>query len=174
GLLTPAPGSPFAAQGLGPFGSEFRPTNSAQLFVSNAHNGGSNLGTVSAFTVAADGALASIGSSPFPDLQNAPCWVEISADGQYLFAVNTASSSISRYSIAVGGALTLIGSTPLAQAPAGAEDARLSPDGTTLWVVDAGADAVSGFTVNGGTLVELPTSPTSGPAGASPSGIVVT
>ena len=57
---------------------------------------------------------------------------------------------------------------------AGAEDARLSPDGSTLWVVDAGADAVSGFTVDGGTLVELPTSPTPGPAGASPSGLVVT
>jgi 6-phosphogluconolactonase (cycloisomerase 2 family) len=174
GVLTAAAGSPFAAQGLGPFGSEFRPTNPTQLFVSNAHNGGINLGTVSAFSVAADGALTSIGSSPFNDLQNAPCWVEISGDGQYLFAVNTASSSVSSYSIAAGGALTLIGSTPLAHTPAGAEDARLSPDGTTLWVVDAGADAVSGFTVNGGTLVELPGSPTPGPAGASPSGIVVT
>jgi 6-phosphogluconolactonase (cycloisomerase 2 family) len=174
GLLTAAAGSPFAAQGLGPFGSEFRPTNSTQLFVSNAHNGGVNLGTVSAFAVAADGALTTIGSSPFNDLQNAPCWVEITGDGQYLFAVNTASSSVSSYSIAAGGALTLVGSTPLAHTPAGPEDARLSPDGSTLWVVDAGADAVSGFTVSGGTLVELPSSPTPGPAGASPSGIVVT
>ena len=39
GLLTAAPGSPLAAQGLGPFGSEFRPTDPFQLFVSNAHNG---------------------------------------------------------------------------------------------------------------------------------------
>ena len=36
GLLTAAPGSPFAAQGLGPFGSEFRPGRPDQLFVSNA------------------------------------------------------------------------------------------------------------------------------------------
>ena len=54
------------------------------------------------------------------------------------------------------------------------EDARLSPDGSTLWVVDSGADAISGFSVNGGTLTELPSSPTPGPAGATPSGIVVT
>jgi 6-phosphogluconolactonase len=174
GLLTAAPGSPFPAQGLGPFGSEFRPTDPTQLFVSNAHNGGVNLGTVSAFSVAADGALSSIGSSPFPDLQNAPCWVEISHDGRYLFAVNTASSTISGFSIAAGGALTLLGSTPLAQAPVGAEDARLSPDGSTLWVVDSGADAISGFSVNGGSLAELPSSPTAAPSGASPSGIVVT
>ena len=45
--LTAAPGSPFSAQGLGPFGSEFRPTNPNQLFVSNAHNAGT--GTISAF-----------------------------------------------------------------------------------------------------------------------------
>ncbi len=31
---------PFPAQGLGPFGSEFRPANPHQLFVSNAHNAG--------------------------------------------------------------------------------------------------------------------------------------
>ena len=49
GRLTAAPGSPFPAQGLGPFGSEFRPTNPNQLFVSNAHNNGPDSGTVSAF-----------------------------------------------------------------------------------------------------------------------------
>jgi len=48
--LTAAPGSPFAAQGPDPFGSEFRPTNSSQLYVSNAHGGAGN-GTVSAFSV---------------------------------------------------------------------------------------------------------------------------
>ena len=174
GLLTAAPGSPFAAQGLGPFGSEFRPTDPTQLFVSNAHDGAGH-GTVSAFSAGADGTLTAIGSSPFADLQTAPCWVEISHDGQYLFAVNTADSTISRYSIATSGALTLLGSTAMKN-PTGLvpEDARLSPDGSTLWVVDAGANAVSGFTVNGGTLTELPSSPTSGPAGATPSGIVVT
>ncbi len=72
GRLAAAPGSPFPGQGLGPFGSEFRPTNPDQLFVSNAHNGAGG-GTVSAFRDAADGTLTSIGSSPFADLQTAPC-----------------------------------------------------------------------------------------------------
>ena len=44
--------------------------------------------------------LTSIGASPFADDQTAPCWVEISHDGQYLFAVNTAVATISSYSIA--------------------------------------------------------------------------
>ncbi len=62
GLLTAAPGSPFPAQGLGPFGSEFSPTNPSQLFVSNAHNVGAGTGTISAFNDSFfNGALSSIG-----------------------------------------------------------------------------------------------------------------
>ncbi len=76
GLLTAAPGSPFAAQAAGPFGSEFSPANPSRLYVSNAH-AGAGLGTVSAFHVAADGSLSSIGGSPYADQQTAPCWVEI-------------------------------------------------------------------------------------------------
>jgi 6-phosphogluconolactonase (cycloisomerase 2 family) len=171
GLLTPAPGSPFVAQGPGPFGSEFSPTHVTQLFVSNAHGGAGN-GTVSAFNDADNGVLSPIGSSPFADLQTAPCWVEISHDGKYLFTVNTASSTISRYSIAADGTLTLLGSTPFNGK--GAFDARLAPDGATLWVVDDGSNAVSGLKVNGGDLSELTSSPTSLPAGAAPFGIVVT
>jgi 6-phosphogluconolactonase len=173
GLLTAAPGSPFAAQGPGPFGSEFRPTDPTQLFVSNAH-GGSGNGTVSVFSDGSDGTLSSIGASPFPDFQTAPCWVEISHDGQFLFTVNTASNNISRYSIAADGSLSLLGSTSLGSANVGAEDARLGPNGGTLWVVDTGAGAVSAFAVDGGNLTQLPSSPTALPAGSAPFGIVVT
>jgi 6-phosphogluconolactonase len=173
GRLTAASGSPFAAQGVGPFGSEFRPTNPSQLFVSNAHGGAGN-GTVSAFQVRPDGALSAIGGSPFADDQTAPCWVEISHDGRFLFAVNTAVPSISRYAIAPGGSLTLLGSTPFKDGTGlNPFDARLSPDGTTLWVVDDGGNAISAFRVQGGTLTELSSSPTPLPAGAKPFGIVV-
>jgi 6-phosphogluconolactonase len=173
GLLTAAPGSPFPAQGLGPFGSEFRPTNPGQLFVSNAHNTGT--GTVSAFADSADGTLSSIGSSPFADQQTAPCWVEISHDGQFLFTVNTGSGTISRYSIAPDGTLTLLGSTPVgATGGVGAVDARLSPDGRALFVDESRIGAVGAFAVNGGNLTELASSPTALPAGATPAGIVVT
>ena len=130
GRLTAAPGSPFPAQGLGPFGSEFRPTNPGQLFVSNAHNIAADSGTISAFTDSGNGTLSPIAGSPFADSQTAPCWVEITHDGQFLFTVNTGSGTISRYSIAPGGALTLLGSTPVcATGGVGAVDARLSPDG---------------------------------------------
>jgi 6-phosphogluconolactonase len=174
GRLAAAPGSPFPAQGLGPFGSEFRPTNPGQLFVSNAHNVGPGTGTVSAFTDAADGTLTPIGSSPFADLQTAPCWVEITHDGRYLFTVNTASGSISRYRIARDGVLTLLGSTPVGAAGVGAVDARLSPDGRFLYLDESKAGAVAAFAVHGGGLSVLPGSPATLPAGAAPAGIVVT
>jgi len=174
GLLTAAPGSPFSAQGLGPFGSEFSPTSPNQLFVSNAHNG-TGAGTVSAFSDAADGTLTSIGTSPFADNQTAPCWVEISHDGQFLFTVNTGSGSVSSYQIAPGGTLTLAGSTAVgATGGVGAVDARLSPDGRFLFVDESRIGAVGAFTVSGGTLTELPASPTPLPTGATPAGIVVT
>jgi 6-phosphogluconolactonase len=171
GYLRAAPGSPFTGQGLGQIGAEFSPVSPWQLFVSNAHNG-AGLGTVSAFRDSFLGQLSSIGSSPYADGQTAPCWVEISHDGRYLFAVNTASSNISSYSINPGGSLTLIGSTPIAGG-GGDTDARLSPDGRTLSVTGSGMLFVSVFAVNGGTLTELPSSPTPLPAGSAPVGIAV-
>src|SRR5436309_3293023 len=96
GRLTAAPGSPFAAQAAGPFGSEFSPADPTHLYVSNAHGGAGN-GSVSAFHVASNGTVTSIGASPFADGQTAPCWVEISHDGAYLFTVNTGSTNISSY-----------------------------------------------------------------------------
>jgi 6-phosphogluconolactonase len=174
GQLTAAAGSPFPAQGVGPFGSQFRPTDPSQLFVSNAHNG-TGLGTVSAFTDSRGGVLASIGSSPVADQQTAPCWVTISPDGRYLFAVNTGSGTISRYSIAPGGELTLLGSTTVsASGGVGAVDPGLSPDGKFLFVNESKANAVGAFAVSGGgDLTELPGSPTALPAGAAPAGIAV-
>lgn len=174
GRLTAAPGSPFPAQGAGPIGSEFRPTNLNQLFVSNAHNG-TDLGTVSAFHDSASGTLTPIGGSPFADLQTAPCWVEISHDGRFLFTVNTGSGTISSYSIAPGGALRLLGSTPVRGGGGVVPvDARLSPGGHTLFVDENKTGAIGAFAVHGGNLTELASSPTALPAGATPDGIVVT
>ena len=167
GRLLAAPGSPFTAQGLGQIGAEFRPTSPSQLFVTNAHNG-AGLGTVSAFSDNLLGQLSPIGPSPYADGQTAPCWVEISHDGRYLFAVNTGSGNISSYSISPNGSLTLIGSTPITGGGADT-DARLSPDGHYLLVDGAGMHFVSVFAVNGGTLTELPSSPTPLPASATAS-----
>jgi len=172
GRLTPASGSPFAAQRIGPFGSTFSPTNPDQLFVSNAHDGAGN-GSVSVYDVAADGTLTPISGSPFADNQTAPCWVAITPDGNALFAVNTASGTVSRYTVASDGTLGLVGSTALGgAAPRKAFDAAVSPDGGYLYIVNA-VGAISEFSVSGTTIVELSGSPFATPAGSAPFWMVV-
>jgi hypothetical protein len=73
------------------------------------------------------------------DGQTAPCWVEISHDGRYLFTVNTGSGNISSYAIHTGGSLSLMGSTPIRGGGADT-DLRLSPDGKTLSVDGSGRE----------------------------------
>jgi len=160
-----ASGSPYTAQGLGPFGSEFSPTNDNQLFVDNAHNG-TGLGTVSAFEDLRDGSLVSIGASPFADFQTAPCWQVISPDGRFLYALDTGSGYISAYAIARSGELTLLSNTPVsATAGVTGTDIALSPDGHTLYLNMGKVNGVGEFTLNGGSVTQLPGSPV--PAGGS-------
>ena len=173
GRLTAAPGSPYPAQRIGPFGSAFSPTNRDQLFVSNAHDG-PGAGSVSVYDVASNGSLSAIAGSPFVDNQTAPCWVAISPDGNALFAINTGSSSISRYTIAADGTLALVGSTGF-NTPTGLRpfDAAVTPDGRYLYVVDAGVAKVSAFSVDGTSVAELAGSPVAITGGSAPFGIVV-
>jgi 6-phosphogluconolactonase len=173
GRLRAAPGSPYTGQGLGQLGAEFNPAHPSQLFVSNAHNG-AGLGTVSSYRVGFFGSLSPVGASPFADGQTAPCWIEVSHDGRYLFAVNTASMNISSYAIDPFGQLTLINSFAIRASTGGDIDARLSPDGRSLFVLGGASNVVSAFAVNGGTLSEYASSPAALPAGeTAPSGIVV-
>ncbi len=169
GELTVSPGSPFPAQGVGPFGSAFSPTLPDDLYVSNAHNGGT-AGTVSAFAVGKNAVLSSIGASPFADNQAAPCWVAISPDGRYLFASNTASGSISSYAIAGDGSLNLLGSTDLRGGP-GNTDVALDAAGRLLFVLHG--TSVNVLSVQNGVTTELTASPVTLPAGIKPFGIAV-
>jgi 6-phosphogluconolactonase (cycloisomerase 2 family) len=174
GRLIPAPGSPFPAQATGPYGGAFRPTDPGQLYVVNAH-AGPNHGSTSAYQVGSDGSLGSIGASPYPNRQTAPCWMDITPDGRYLFTINTPVSSVSRYEILDDGSLDLLGSTTFND-PTGLRpiDARLDPEGDHLYVVGADAGVVSIFAVSGGDLSELSTSPIALPEGTTPFGIAVT
>ena len=165
-----APGSPYAAQGVGPFAGQFRPTNPDQLFVTNAHNG-DGLGTVSAYDDRPNGTLSPIGDSPFADFRTAPCWLVISPDSQYLYALDTGSADISSYSIARDGTLTLLSNTPVSSTPGvTGTDIALSADGGTLYLNMAN-NGVGEFAVHGGTVRQLPGSPVPASGSASTAGI---
>ena len=123
---------------------------------------------MSAFDVARDGTLFSIDGSPFADGQTAPCWVEITHDGRFLFTVNTASGSISSYRIARDGTLHHLADTLVSGGKgASAVDARLSTDGQTLYVNETKVGQIGEFAVHGGTLTEIGSVPVSTGAGAA-------
>jgi 6-phosphogluconolactonase len=174
GLLTVGPGSPVAAQGTGPFGSAFRPTNPRQLFVTNAHNAPGD-STVSTFADGAAGTLSPIAASPVANGQSGTCWAVVSPDGQRLYTVNTGSGTITNYAIAADGSLTVIGSTPILNGTGAgnAVDVGISPDGRYLYVDESKTGAVAEFVVHGSQLRELASDPAPLPAGAAAAGIAV-
>jgi hypothetical protein len=135
------------------------------VYVNDNNTSGEN--SIGAFDRRADGTLTPMAGSPFaaggpgsPAATLSQGALQLSGDGRYLLAVDRGSSQIS---------------VPTVNAPTALPaDARLASNGTTLWVVDSGGNTVSGFVVDGGTVIELPQSPTPGPAGAHHIGIVVT
>lgn len=179
GTFVPATGSPFnnPTGYYGPFGSQFNPASPDQLYISNAHTmagGGVTPGTVSAFNVAGDGTFSEIGAAPYAtDGQTATCWVAITHSGQYLYGVNTGSSSVSAFSINGDGSLSLIGSsTPVGGT--GALDIGIAPGDGYAYVVERGSNQVVGLSINGdGSLSLLPSSPTALPTSGAAFGIVV-
>ena len=100
--------------------------------------------------------------------------MEITHDGQFLFTVNTAIRHHLPLPDRPGRRADAAGQHPgQPTGGVGAVDARLSPDGRFLYVDESRIGAVGAFAVHGGNLTELPSSPTSLPAGATPAGIVV-
>jgi 6-phosphogluconolactonase (cycloisomerase 2 family) len=171
GLLTEAPAAPYAAQGLGPFGSAFSPTSPGQLFVTNAHNAPGD-STVSAFTDAADGTLTPVAGSPVANGQSGSCWAAISPNGRTLYSVNTGSGTITNYAVGSGGALKVLNTIGI-RGGAGDVDAAVSPDGANVYVVESKTNAIAELDVHGNKLRELAGGPVTLPAGAAAAGIAI-
>jgi 6-phosphogluconolactonase (cycloisomerase 2 family) len=173
GALTSAPGYPVASQAPGPLGSAFKGAGNLRLYVSNAH-AGPLLGTISAYGVAANGALTPLAGSPYADQQTAPCWVTLSPDGKFLFTANAGSDSISSYAISADGSLTCASTTALRGGPGlGTFDQQLDPSGRYLYQLDGNTHLISILAVDGGSLTELSSSPVPLPAGGAPFGLTV-
>src|SRR5205823_4298169 len=97
------PGTPFHSRRPEPFGFAFAPNHVA--VVSDAVNGKPGAAALSSYDVR-KGNLKVV-TAAAGDTQTAACWVAVTDDGAYAYAVNTASGTISSYSISVGGKLSL-------------------------------------------------------------------
>jgi 6-phosphogluconolactonase len=140
--------------GDSPFAFAFDPRGN--LFVTEVREAEGIVGTsaVTSYEQNREGILNAISGS-VPDHQTAACWIAITPDGRYAYAVNTASAVISGYQVGFRGELSLLGNGVTAQTSAGPLDNAFSRDGRYLYDVTA-TGAILGFKVQeDGSLTSL-------------------
>ena len=150
-LLVPAPGSPFDSIGKLPLGFSFNPNNPTQLFISNVE-AIPGIGSVSSYLFSSSGQIAPI-DKQVSSGQMSTCWVNVTRDGQWLFATNTDNDSVSSYRIRTDGRLTLAETTPLPRngvpnaSPISPVDMAMSVDDAFLYVLTRDVPTIIGFKI---------------------------
>jgi 6-phosphogluconolactonase (cycloisomerase 2 family) len=140
-----------SSSGATPFGFDFTPRG--QAVISEAS------GAVSSYALNADGSLTLVSASESTH-QAATCWLVVTKDGRFAFAVNSASGSISAYAVAADGSLQPLsadGRSAVTGAGTAPIDLGLSRDGRFLYVLNAAAGGIGAFaTDNQGGLATIP------------------
>jgi 6-phosphogluconolactonase (cycloisomerase 2 family) len=120
-------------------------------------NGSAN--TVSVFRIGSTGTLTEVAGSPFAAGSN-PSAIVVAGD-QYVYAANTAGSSVSAYSLnTTSGALTPVAGSPFAT-PGLPNGLVVDPAGTHLYASESQPNEMSGFSIDAttGALSTIPGSP---------------
>ena len=173
GVLTPVPGSPFAA-GTNPIAVAVAPSGTFAYVVNRGND------TITAYSIdPATGALTTLvggTGNPFPT-GTSPSGITITPNGSFLYVSNNGTDNVSAYAINTGtGALTplLVGTGnpfPAGTTPAGI---TATPDGKFVYVANNGSGDVSAYGVDSSTGALTALLPGVGnpfPAGSLPSGI---
>src|SRR5258708_17186658 len=109
--LAPVPGSPFRARHL-PHSVAVDPTGKF-AYVANAGEFGTFRGSVSAYSIGANGALTPVPGSPF-EAGLASHSVAVDPTGKFAYVVNAFADTVSAFSIGTCGALTPLSGSPFA------------------------------------------------------------
>jgi 6-phosphogluconolactonase len=139
----------------GAFATVFTPNG--QLIVSENQPGGTDISSISSYAINANGTTTAISQS-VPTFGDGNCWNAITPNGKYVYADNSATSTIAGYSVGSNGALTPLEGTIVGSYPAGAAniDMAVSADGKYLYTVNSGAGFVGIYSINAnGTLTDL-------------------
>jgi 6-phosphogluconolactonase len=140
--------------GDAPFAFAFDPRDN--LLVTEVHesSGTTGEGAVTSYQLDFGGILKTISGS-VPDSQTAPCWIAVTPDGRFAYAVNTASAVISGYQVGYNGELSLLGNGVTARTPTGPLDDAFSRKGRYLYDVTAGGSIIGYQVQADGSLVSL-------------------
>jgi 6-phosphogluconolactonase len=131
----------------GVFSTSFTP--SGQLIVSENQPNGTDISSISAYTIQANGTITAINQS-LPTFGDGNCWNAITPNGKFVYADNSATSTIAGFSVGANGALTPIGHTIVASYPAGTTnlDMVVSVDGKHLYTLNSGTGSVGIYSIH--------------------------
>jgi 6-phosphogluconolactonase len=161
GVLSVLSTSPYST-GINPYGLAITP-GGGFLYTANNLNGGS----ISEFTINADGSLTQLANSPFGSPYAGPFALQIDKTGTYMYVANQGSSFVTGYSIGSDGSLTGLTTSPFGT---GTDPSVLANDkaGKYLFVGNQKSPAIQSFSLDtgSGTLTSvatytLPGTPTS-------------
>jgi 6-phosphogluconolactonase len=136
----------------GIFGAVFTP--SGQLIVSENQPTGTDVSSISSYTINANGTITAISQS-LHTFGDGNCWNAITPNGKFVYADNSGTSTIAGFSVGSNGSLTPIGDTIVASFPAGTTnlDMVVSGDGKFLYTLNSGTGSVGIYSINSdGTL----------------------
>ncbi|HZD92944.1 MAG TPA: beta-propeller fold lactonase family protein [Candidatus Sulfotelmatobacter sp.] len=150
GLLTPVAGSPF------PFASLVAPNpqfltvspNAGFLYVSNGVSG-----TISAFSIAASGALSEVAGSPFT-AGASMAGLRIDPKGQFLYAADSVNSKIAGFTVAVSGALAPVAGSPFTT-DLGPVSLAIDSSSAFLFCANQGGASATVFKITSGALTQV-------------------
>ena len=128
------------------------------LYVLSATASNPNTNTISVFSIAGNGTLASVPGA-FTGLTNSTiAGITTDPQGQFMYAADSANNDVISLSIASSGALSEVAGSPFA---AGTQPVAVAVSGTGafVYVSNSGSNDVSAFKSNAGVLSEVTGSP---------------
>lgn len=149
------------ATGNNPFGTAITP-NGKFLYVSNPEaNVGFANGSISAYSVGANGMLTELPGSKFGvGTGNHPLGMVVSPDSEHLYVATRVTSTVNAYNIAADGSLSAVPGSPFSTGGTNGKDLAMTPKGNRLYVSNNGSSDISGFDVAAnGALSPVPGSP---------------
>lgn len=139
----------------GVFAVVFAPNGT--LIVSENQPGGTDISSISSYTINADGTTSAISQS-LHTFGDGNCWNAITPNGKFVYVDNAGTGTVAGFSVGSNGALTPIAGTILATGPSGTAnlDMTVSGDGKYVYTLNSGLGTIGVYSINtDGTLTSL-------------------